>query len=122
MISTISQASQSAMLNAWDLTGFFTNSKDYVQTAGGAFIMLLGTIAVVWSAYHIVKKLWGSQPGQGKNWGEIIALLIVGGAFMVGGFSIMEKVSSGGQKTVTDLGGSFIHLDTVANVFSGFLS
>ena len=34
----------------------------------------------------------------------IAALIIVGGALAAGGWDLMDLISSGGQKTITDLG------------------
>ena len=105
---------------SWDLISFFTNSQSYAVTAGGALITLFGTIMVIVAAVLIGKKLMVTQD-QG-SWFKYILLLLVGGAMMAGGFTLMALVSSGGKKTIEDLGtGGFVILQSAPAYVSGLL-
>ena len=90
----------------WDLVSFFENSKEYLGIAGGAALTLAGLIAVVWGGILIVKKLMSQQ--DQTSWVKIIGLIIIGGALMGSGGKIIFDISSGGEKTIKDLGGGFI--------------
>ncbi|MDO0916568.1 hypothetical protein QQM39_38830 [Streptomyces sp. DT2A-34] len=59
--------------------------------------------------------------GQQQGWGTIALLILVGGALGTGGWSLISTVGSGGQQTITDLGGGTVIVQT-ADQFSGFLS
>lgn len=93
----------------WDLISFFENAKDYVGIAGGGLLALLGTVGVVWGGVLLIKKLMASQQDQ-TSWLKIIALIIFGGALMVGGFVLISNIASGGKTTIEDLGGGMILL------------
>lgn len=94
---------------AWDLQSFLQNAKNYVQTAGGALLMLVGTAALVWGGVLLVKKLMSpAQGGQHTSWGTIVMLVLIGGALATGGWTLISKVGSGGQTTITQLGGGSI--------------
>lgn len=88
---------------AWDLGSFLEKSKSTLQIWGGSLIMLIGVVMVIASVYQIAKGLISGGKGQ-VNWAIAIILLIVGGAFMVGGFSFVSNIAAGGQKTIEDLG------------------
>lgn len=90
---------------AWDVISFLNNSKSFVTVAGGALIMLLGTVCLVWGAVQLCKKIWGSgQAAQQITWVTVVALLICGGALSTGGWSLISKIGSGGQTTIEQLG------------------
>lgn len=95
---------------AWDLMSLLSNTKTMVQTGGGLLLMLMGTAGLVWGGVLLIKKLMthGQQGAQQHNWAMILILIIVGGAFAVGGFSLIQQIGSGGQKTITDLGNGAI--------------
>ncbi|MFF2053881.1 hypothetical protein ACFVU2_19910 [Leifsonia sp. NPDC058194] len=96
---------------SWDLISALANSKNYLGLAGGGLVTLLGLAAVVWAAVLIIKKFFGShQNGAGEPWVKIILMIIVGGAMMTGGITLITDIASGGQKTIQDLGGGFIIL------------
>lgn len=89
---------------AWDLTSALTNAGDYVRTAGGALLIMMGLVALVWGGVLLLKKLMAGQQNQ-DSWMKIIGLMIVGGAIAVGGFGLIFTIGSGGQETIEDLGG-----------------
>jgi len=98
-----------ASVGAWDLTSFLQNARAYVQTAGGALLMLIGTIGLVWGGVLLVRKLMSSQHGgQQTSWGTIALLILIGGGIATGGWTLIQQVGSGGQTTITQLGGGNI--------------
>ncbi len=98
---------------AWDLVSFFENAKDYVGVAGGAFISLLGLVLLVVAAFFIVRKFMGGQSAQQDSWVKIAVMILIGGALMVGGISLLTSIASGGEQTIKDLGGGVIHLSAL---------
>lgn len=88
----------------WDLGNFLQNATKTLQTWGNYFIILLGVVMVVWAAWLIGKGLMTHGKGQPTNWFMAIGLLILGGAFMVGGFSWVSGIASSGKQTIDDLG------------------
>lgn len=94
---------------AWDLLSFLGNAKTWVQTAGGALLALLGAVALVWGGVLLVKKLMANpQTSQQTSWVTIGLLIIVGGALLTGGWTLIATVGSGGQQTIEDLGGGTV--------------
>ncbi|MFJ6484194.1 MULTISPECIES: hypothetical protein [unclassified Streptomyces] len=108
---------------AWDLTSFLTNAKSQVQLWGGSVLMLLGVVGLVWGGVLLIKKLMANpqSAGQQQGWGTIALLILVGGALSTGGWTLISTIGSGGQKTITDLGGATVIVQTVDQL-SGFLS
>lgn len=96
-------------LAAWDLGSFFGNAANYAKTVGGGFLTLMGVIALIMGGYRLVNKLMNPQKEQ-TGWVMIGALILVGGALMVGGINIIITIGSGGQQTVNDLGGGIAML------------
>ncbi|MDP9904782.1 hypothetical protein [Arthrobacter bambusae] len=90
---------------AWDIKNLLTNAKTWIQTVGGLLLMLLGVAGLIWGGVLLIRKLWGGkQNGQGHGWGEILLLIIVGGALGTGGWTLISAVGSGGQTTIEQLG------------------
>lgn len=100
---------------AWDLTSFLQNAKSAIQGWGGGLLMLLGVAGLVWGGVLLIKKLMANPQtaGQQQGWGTIALLILVGGALATGGFQLVSTVGSGGEKTITDLGGGTVILDTL---------
>lgn len=98
---------------AWDVAAFLANAKSYGSVIGGGLITLLGLIIVIVAVVFIAKKFLGSgQGGQEKSWVVIVIMIIVGGALLYGGITFVTDIASGGQKTISDLGGGFIVLNS----------
>lgn len=94
---------------AWDLKSFMTNAKTYIEAVGGGLLMLLGAVGLIWGGVLLIKKLMGNpQTSQQTSWATIALLILVGGALLTGGFNLVKTVGSGGQRTVTELGGGVI--------------
>lgn len=94
---------------AWDLKSFLENAKSYVQTVGGVLLMLLGAAGLVWGGVLLIKKLMGNQQQSHQHgWGQIVMLILIGGALGTGGWRFMSTVGSGGQTTIEELGGGTI--------------
>jgi len=97
---------------AWDLVSFLENAKDYGTILGGGVITLLGLILLIVAVVFLFKKFVGNGQGQEKSWPVIIIMIVVAGAFLTGGIGLMLNISSGGQKTIEELGGGFIVLQS----------
>lgn len=96
-----------SMPMAWDLGSFLQNATSTLKTWGGYLIILIGVVMVVWSVVMIARGLISHGKTQ-TSWPVAIILLILGGAFMVGGFSFVSNIASGGKQTIEDLGNDTI--------------
>lgn len=100
-----------ALLNqifmAWDLGSFLQNATGTLKTWGGYFIVLIGVVMLIFGVFKAGKALMSKGQGQ-DNWAIIIILIILGGAFIAGGWTFVETISKGGKKTIEDLGGHTI--------------
>ena len=86
----------------WDLITFFENGTDYGQAAGGAFLSLMGLIGLIWGATLLVKKLMSEQSRE--SWVKIVALLLIGGALLASGITLVLNFANGGATTIEDMG------------------
>lgn len=100
----------------WDLVSFFENARNYAKLVGGGLLALLGTVGVVWGGVLLIKKLMAGHQNQ-DSWMKILALILVGGALMAGGFALISQIASGGKTTIEDLGGGLI---VIQSVFMGW--
>lgn len=91
----------------WSLGNFLQNASGTAKTWGGYFIILLGIIMIIVAAYQIGSGLISHGKKQ-TNWFVSIALLILGGAFAVGGFSFLSNIASGGAQTINELGSTIL--------------
>lgn len=101
---------------AWDLVSFFENAGEYAKTGGGALLVAMGIVALVWGGVLLLKKLMAGQQNQ-DSWIKIIMLMIIGGAIAVGGFALIFEIGSGGKTTIEDLGGGTLMLNAVLGRF-----
>lgn len=102
-----------SMPMAWDLGSFLQNATSTLKTWGSYLIILIGVVMVVWSVVMIARGLISHGKTQ-VSWPVAIILLILGGAFMVGGFSFVSNIASGGKQTIEDLGnGTILMLSTL---------
>ncbi|MCX5103413.1 MULTISPECIES: hypothetical protein [unclassified Streptomyces] len=107
---------------AWDVTSFLLNAKSQIQQWGGLLLMALGAVGLVWGGVLGIKKLMANpqSANQQSSWGTIALLILFGGALGTGGWSLVSTIGSGGQQTITDLGGGTVIVQTLDQV-SGFL-
>lgn len=87
----------------WDMKTFFENATQYSQVAGGAFLSLMGVIGLIWGGVLLLKKLMSEQSRE--SWVKIVALLLVGGALLASGITLLLNFAQGGATTIEDLGG-----------------
>lgn len=99
---TIPNASEE-LGGTWDIGSFLTNSATQLRTWGNILIVLIGVALIIWSAVQIARGLM-SKNSQQVSWPKNIIMLIVGGAFVAGGFALMSTLASGGKQTLVDLG------------------
>lgn len=90
----------------WDVGTFLENAQTTIHEWGNLLLLLLGTIMMVWAGVLIFKKLTATQQteGQQAGWFKIALLLLIGGALMAVGFSIMADLGSGGATSIGELG------------------
>lgn len=92
------------ILAAWDLGSFLQNATTAVKTWGGYFIILVGVIMIIASVYQIARGLMSRGPQGQTNWIVAILLLLLGGAFSVGGYEFVSSIAAGGKATIEALG------------------
>lgn len=102
----------------WDLQSLFENAGEYAKNAGGALLVMMGIVGVVWGGVLLIKKLMSSQQDN-TSWGKIILLIMLGGALAVGGFNLIFMVGKGGKTTIEDLGKGLIFLDSYSIAYLG---
>lgn len=88
---------------SWDLSSFLTNSTKQVETWGGSFLMLIGVVGIIWSAFQIVTGLMSHGKKQ-VSYGTNAILLLISGALSATGLTLVTNIAKGGQKTIEDLG------------------
>lgn len=88
---------------AWDFGAFLQNATNTLRTWGGYGIVLIGVVMIIIGVYQIAKGFISHGKTQ-TNWFIAIALLVLGGALMVGGWAWVAEIASGGKKTIDDLG------------------
>ncbi|MCL6663446.1 hypothetical protein [Paenibacillus amylolyticus] len=90
--------------NNWDLGKFLETATNKLGSWGSLFVILLGTICVIYAVYQIVTGLMSHGKKQ-TNWFIAITLLLVGGAISApGGYKLITDIAGGGKKTIEDLG------------------
>lgn len=92
-----------ATTTKWDLTSFLENANTQITNWGGAFLIIMGTIGIIFSAYQIISTLM-SQGKKQANYASNIILLIISGALATTGITLVFEIAGGGAKTINDLG------------------
>ncbi|MDR0594186.1 MAG: hypothetical protein LBG60_13235 [Bifidobacteriaceae bacterium] len=88
--------------SGWEIGNFFTNAQTSLKSIGAVFLGLLGVVCLIAGATFVVQKLMSEH--SRRSWFTVIALILVGGLLLVGGFSIVQSIASGAQETVVELG------------------
>lgn len=95
-------------LGAWDLLSFLRNAKNYTGRIFAGVIALIGLALLGWGGTMLAIKLFNPEKSR-TNWFIIILMIIVGGAMGIGGgWSLLQSIGGGGEKTIRDLGGGVI--------------
>lgn len=89
----------------WSIGTFLENAQKALIDWGGALIALIGVVLIIWAGVQIARGLISHGKTQ-ISWPVNIIMLIVGGAFLVGGFTFLSDVASGGKRTLEDLSGN----------------
>lgn len=105
--------------DSWDVGTFLENATKTIKEWGNLLLILLGAVMLIWAGVLLFKKLTATPQteGQQAGWGKIALLILVGGALMAVGFTIMSQLGSGGKDSIIDLGngsGTILMLDTYA--------
>lgn len=99
--------------SGFSIPKLLSNSVTKLQEWGGLLVILLGVVLIIWAVIQVVKAFLDQGRGQ-ANWFSIVLMFLLGGAFMTGGWGFVEKLSSGGQATIEELGtGSAVYVSTV---------
>lgn len=88
---------------SWDVGTFLENAGSTLKDWGGGVVLIIGVVMVI---VGVVKLFWGLA-NHGKtqsNYLIIFLLIVIGGAFISGGWSFVEKIAKGGKQTIEDLG------------------
>ena len=71
--------------------------------------MLLGIILIIVSGVKIWRNFTSESAQRQPRWGMTICGLLVGGALSISsGWTLLNDIAQGGQKTIQDLGGGAI--------------
>lgn len=89
---------------AWDLVSALNNAGKYVGRIGSGAVFMLGFILILVGAWKLAMKLINGEKSR-ESWGMIVALIVIGGFFAYGGWTMFANVvAKGGKKTIEDLG------------------
>lgn len=88
----------------WNITTFFENGKDTAETAGGAFLALIGVIALLVAGFKVFQKLTNEQSRE--SWAKIVGLVVLGGVLLYGGYAMLANLAEGGKNTIDEFGDS----------------
>lgn len=95
---------------SWTFGGMLSAVQDTIGNYGKVIVGIIGLVMVLVSVYQIAKNLISHGKAQ-TNWVITFALLLVGGVLMLGtGWGVIKSVTSGGSKTINNLGQG--HSDT----------
>ncbi len=85
--------------SGWDITSFLSNATDTMQQWGGAFLVLVGVVGVVWASFQIISGLMSGGKKQ-VSYGTQAFLLLVSGALATTGLSLVMNIAAGGKATI----------------------
>jgi drug/metabolite transporter (DMT)-like permease len=89
--------------NAWDLEQFFKNGQNIGKAIGGAFLGLIGVIAVIAGGTYLGVVAFKKQQ-RGTYVVHAVIALIIGGALAFGGYSLFDSMAQGGYDKTEELG------------------
>ena len=98
MMGQINQTDQ------WSINNLLNNVSGSLSTWGRVLVVIVGLVMVIVSVFKIVQLLMSGGRGQ-VNWVLNIILFFVGGMLAFGGgWSTLQSLSQGGEKTLDQLG------------------
>lgn len=100
-------------LAAWDLKSFLQNLQVYVGDVGSILLTLLGLILVIVSGVKIWRNFTSDGQQRQPKWALTLVGLLVGGAMLATGTSLLIDIAKGGTQTIKDMGGAAIQLETL---------
>lgn len=102
-LTEVALATQTSLVPGFgDVGNLLDNGAALIQDWGGLFLILMGTVAIVWAGWLALQKLMSSE-GNRTSWIKIIVLLILGGALAVGGFNVVSDFGQSGSDTIDKL-------------------
>lgn len=87
----------------FDIGTLLQNATNTGKAWGNWLLILLGVVLVVYAGWQIATGFMSHGKKQ-TNWFIVATALVVGGAFMVGGFGFLQNIAAGGKKTIDQLG------------------
>lgn len=103
MVSNVMAKGTESGVKEWDIGNFLKNATSTLKGWVGMLIMLIGVVMI---AVGII-KIAGALISHGKkqtSWAVNIILVILGGAFLGGGWEFVSSIASSGQNTIDELG------------------
>lgn len=95
--------------SSWSILNLLDNTNSLGKVVAGGVLTLIGLITLVWGIVKILAKLMRYEfVSVSQSWPVMIGAVILGGALMVGGFSLALDIAEGGKQTVDDLGNAMI--------------
>lgn len=87
----------------WDLVDAIENFGDLISDGGAVLVLVIGLIIMIWAAITIAKALMSRQGGTAE-WVKGGVGILVGGAFIAGGWELLQSLGEGGTDTIKRLG------------------
>lgn len=113
MMGQINQTDQ------WSINNLLNNVSGSLSTWGRVLVVIVGLVMVIVSVFKIAQGLMSGGRGQ-VNWVLNIILFFVGGMLAFGGgWSTLQSLSQGGEKTLDQLGHT---ITAMAPYIQAFLS
>ncbi len=106
MISVYAVNAVTGIMAANGIEGFFRNAKTTIERWGGAALMFIGVVMMIWAAVKTAKGLMGNSQRQQTSWGQIAVLFILGGALAVGGYTLLSQFSQMANQSINELAGT----------------
>lgn len=89
--------------NAWDPEQFFKNGQNIGKTVGGAFLGLVGVIAIIAGGTYLGVIAFKKQQ-RGSYVVHAVIAIVIGGALAFGGYSLFDSMAQGGYDKAEELG------------------
>ena len=97
---------QPVFASGWSLESFFKNVLAAIQKYGGYVLMVVGTVALIWSIVQAFRKYVFQSQEVRVGPVALIAGAVFGAAFMIGGWNLANTIGQGLKETADEFGGN----------------